>query len=122
MKKQLSIPTLLLIFLVFLAGIAAAIAAGPLLEGSPKQVVTVCGTVVSFVTSTVLMKQRQVRDFLGSRPVLWFLFLFNALAAVGLYLFLDGAKGIMAAGVMGLVSIGAGTGLLRGAKEKPAPA
>ncbi|MFD3377550.1 MULTISPECIES: hypothetical protein [unclassified Streptomyces] len=122
MKEQMSVISLLALFFVFMAAIAAAIVSGEVFEGTQKQVVTVAGMVVSFVTSTILMRQQRVRDFLGSRPVLWFLFLFNAGAAVGLYFALDGTKGIAAAAAMGLVSVGAGTGLLRSPKKKAAHA
>ena len=113
MKRQMSVFSLLLLFFVFMAGIAASIAAGEASDGTEKLLITVSGMVVAFVTSTILIRQQRVRDFLASRPVLWFLFLFNAGVAVGCYFALDGVKGIAVAAVMGLVSVGAGTGLLR---------
>ncbi|MFJ9247645.1 hypothetical protein [Streptomyces sp. NPDC101776] len=122
MKRQMSVLSLLLLFFVFMAGIGASIAAGEVLEGAAKYLVTAGGTVGAFVTSTVLMKQRRVRDFLGSRPVLWFLFLFNAGVAAGCYFLLDGVKGIAATAGMGLVSLGAGAGLLKSPRKKPAHA
>ncbi|MFD3588281.1 hypothetical protein [Streptomyces sp. NPDC058683] len=122
MKKQMSVFSLLLLFFVFMAGIGASIAAGQVFEGREKQLVTVGGMVIAFVTSTILMKQQRVRDFLGSRPVLWFLFLFNAGVATGCYFLLDGVKGIAAAAGMGLVSLGAGAGLLKSPRKKPAHA
>jgi hypothetical protein len=54
--------------------------------------------------------------------VLWFLFLFNAGVAAGGYLILGGTKGIATAVGMGLVSFGAGVGLLKRLKKKPAQA
>lgn len=122
MKKQMSVFSLLVLFFVFMAGIGASIAAGEVFEGAEKNLVLGSGTLVAFVTSTILMKQQRVRDFLGSRPVLWFLFLFNAGVAAGCYFLLDGTKGIAAAVGMGLVSLGAGSGLLRSPKKKPANA
>jgi len=121
MKRKILIFFLILLFLVFMAGIAAAIFAGPVstrfLHGEHKSYVTYGGMGVAFVTSTILIKQQLVRAFLASRPVLWFLFLFNAAVAVGLYFVLAGPKGIAAAAGMGLVSLGAGTGLLRSPKK-----
>ncbi|MFF3577687.1 hypothetical protein [Streptomyces mirabilis] len=122
MKKQMSVFSLLLLFFVFMAGISASIAAGQVFKGTEKQLVTVGGMVIAFVTSTLLMKQQRVRDFLGSRPVLWFLFLFNAGVATGCYFLLDGVKGIAATAGMGLVSLGAGAGLLKSPRKKPAHA
>ncbi|MER7838254.1 hypothetical protein ABTY98_20770 [Streptomyces sp. NPDC096040] len=55
-----------------------------------------------------------MRPLLSSRPVLWFLFLFNpAVAAVAPFA-VDGTQGVLTAVAMGLVSLGAGVGLLRG--------
>ncbi|NMI59471.1 hypothetical protein HEP83_29120 [Streptomyces sp. RLA2-12] len=54
-----------------------------------------------------------MKSFLSSRPVLWFLFLFNGVVAVAAGFALDGVQGITAAAGMGLVSLGAGFGLLQ---------
>ncbi|MDX2938194.1 hypothetical protein [Streptomyces ipomoeae] len=58
-----------------------------------------------------------MKALLGSKPVLWFLFLFNlAVAAVAPFV-VDGSQG-MATGVgMGVVSLGAGVSLLRGRNQ-----
>ncbi|MFD8812789.1 hypothetical protein ACFV23_15215 [Streptomyces sp. NPDC059627] len=122
MKKQMSVFSLLLLFFVFMAGIGASIAASQVFEGTEKHLATAGGMVIAFVTSTLLMKQQRVRDFLSFRPVLWFLFLFNAGVAAGCYFLLGGVKGIAAAVGMGLVSLGAGAGLLRNPRKKPAHA
>jgi len=59
-----------------------------------------------------------MKNLLSSKPVLWFLFLFNlAVAAVAPFV-VDGAQGIMTAVGMGVVSLGAGVSLLRG--QRPA--
>lgn len=55
---------------------------------------------------------------LNRKPVLWFLFLFNGAVAVGAGLFVHGAQGIGTAVGMGLVSIGAGSGVLRRSPAK----
>nr|QIZ01771.1 hypothetical protein HEP87_27080 [Streptomyces sp. S1D4-11] len=59
-----------------------------------------------------------MKSFLSSRPVLWFLFLFNAGVAAAAGFVLDGVQGITAAAGMGLVSLGAGFGLLQSRKTK----
>ncbi|MFE1311921.1 hypothetical protein [Streptomyces sp. NPDC058755] len=54
-----------------------------------------------------------MKQLLSSRPVLWFLFLFNlAVAAVAPFA-VDGTQGVMTSVGMGVVSLGAGTALLR---------
>ncbi|WP_460068041.1 hypothetical protein [Streptomyces sp. YKOK-I1] len=55
-----------------------------------------------------------MKSLLSSRPVLWFLFLFNlAVAAVAPFV-VDGSQGVLTAVGMGVVSLGAGVSLLRG--------
>ncbi|WP_405616980.1 hypothetical protein [Streptomyces sp. NBC_00076] len=57
-----------------------------------------------------------MKSLLASKPALWFLFLFNlAVAAVAPFV-VDGDQGVMTAVGMGVVSLGAGVGLLRGRK------
>ncbi|KPI05836.1 hypothetical protein OK074_4326 [Actinobacteria bacterium OK074] len=54
-----------------------------------------------------------MKSLLSSKPALWFLFTFNlAVAAVAPFA-VDGAQGIMTAVGMGVVSLGAGFGLLK---------
>lgn len=55
---------------------------------------------------------------LASPPVLWFLFLFNLVVAVIAPFAIDGAQGIATGVGMGVVALGAGAGLLRGAPSK----
>jgi hypothetical protein len=50
---------------------------------------------------------------LGSKPVLWFLFLFNLIVAISASLIVDGSQGIIAGVVMGVISLGAGSALFR---------
>ncbi|WP_405908277.1 MULTISPECIES: hypothetical protein [unclassified Streptomyces] len=61
-----------------------------------------------------------MKSLLSSKPVLWFLFLFNlAVAAVAPFA-VDGSQGIMTAVGMGVVSLGAGVGLVRGRGQQRA--
>jgi hypothetical protein len=54
-----------------------------------------------------------MKKFLSSKPVLWFLFLFNAGVAAVAPFAVDGAQGIATAVGMGVVALGAGSGLLK---------
>ncbi|MDF3141445.1 MULTISPECIES: hypothetical protein [unclassified Streptomyces] len=54
-----------------------------------------------------------MKALLSSRPVLWFLFLFNAVVAAAAPFAVDGAQGIATGVGMGVVSLGAGSALLR---------
>ena len=55
-----------------------------------------------------------MKSLLSSAPVLWFLFLFNLVVAAAAPFVVDGAQGVLTAVGMGVVSVGAGVGLLRG--------
>ncbi|MFE6824868.1 hypothetical protein [Streptomyces sp. NPDC057690] len=61
-----------------------------------------------------------MKALLSSRPVLWFLFLFNlAVAAVAPFV-VDGSQGVLTAVGMGVVSLGAGVSLVRDRGRKTA--
>ncbi|MEU2771643.1 hypothetical protein ABZ646_01635 [Streptomyces sp. NPDC007162] len=53
-----------------------------------------------------------MKALLASRPVLWFLFLFNLVVAAVAPFVVDGTHGVLTAAGMGVVSLGAGVGLL----------
>jgi len=55
-----------------------------------------------------------VKSLLSSRPVLWFLFLFNLLVALVTGLAMHSAQGRVTSVAMGVVALGAGAGLYRG--------
>jgi len=55
-----------------------------------------------------------VKALLSSRPVLWFLFLFNLVVALAAPLIDDSAKGIATSLGMAVVSLGAGSALYKG--------
>ena len=63
-----------------------------------------------------------MKTLLSSTPVLWFLFLFNLVVAAAAPFVVDGAQGVMTAVGMGVVSVGAGIGLLRGQRPGRHPA
>ncbi|WP_327316823.1 hypothetical protein [Streptomyces sp. NBC_01235] len=60
-----------------------------------------------------------MKALLSSRPVLWFLFLFNLAVAAAAPFVVDGSQGVMTAVGMGVVSLGAGVSLVRD-RGKPA--
>ncbi|MGW1622204.1 hypothetical protein [Streptomyces sp. NPDC002172] len=54
-----------------------------------------------------------MKALLSSRPTLWFLFLFNLTVAAAAPFVVDGTQGILTSVGMGVVALGAGSGLLR---------
>ncbi|MEV6407690.1 hypothetical protein AB0M58_32915 [Streptomyces bobili] len=54
-----------------------------------------------------------MKKLLSSRPALWFLFLFNLSVAAVAPFAVEGSQGVMTAVGMGVVSLGAGVGLIR---------
>ncbi|MFF4270239.1 hypothetical protein [Streptomyces sp. NPDC001536] len=54
-----------------------------------------------------------MKSLLSSKPVLWFLFLFNAVVAAVAPFVVDGTQGVMTAVGMGVVAAGAGVSLVR---------
>ncbi|MFD9320181.1 hypothetical protein ACFU6S_18185 [Streptomyces sp. NPDC057456] len=61
-----------------------------------------------------------MKALLSSRPVLWFLFLFNLTVAAVAPFVVDGSQGVMTAVGMGVVSLGAGVSLVRDRGRKAA--
>ncbi|MGW4976224.1 hypothetical protein [Streptomyces mirabilis] len=98
---------------LFLVGLSATVASGAVLDGTQKDVATYGGIALSLVAGSRIAKKDPIKSFLSSPPVLWFLFLFNGVVAAVAAFALDGVQGITAAAGMGLVSLGAGFGLLQ---------
>ena len=59
-----------------------------------------------------------MKALLSSKPVLWFLFLFNLVVAAIAPFAVDGAQGVMTGVGMGVVSLGAGVSLLKGRGQR----
>jgi hypothetical protein len=110
----------LLLWPFFVGGLAASSASGAVLDGTRKDVATCAGVAVSLVAGSRIAKKPRIKAFLSTPPVLWFLF--NGAVAAVCYFTMDGAKGIMAAVGMGLISLGAVGGLIAGRRKKPAQA
>jgi hypothetical protein len=88
------------------------VAAGTVLDGTAKNLATYGGVALALVAGSRVARREPVKSFLSARPVLWFLFLFNGAVAAFCAVAVGGAQGVMAAVGMGLVSLGAGFGLL----------
>lgn len=58
-----------------------------------------------------------MKNLLSSKPVLWFLFLFNLVVAAVAPFVVDGTQGVMTAVGMGVVSLGAGVSLVRNREQ-----
>ncbi|WP_210585271.1 hypothetical protein [Streptomyces sp. GESEQ-35] len=112
----------LLLWSFFVGGLAASSASGAVLDGTQKDIATYAGIAVSLLAGSQIARKPKIKAFLSTRPVLWFLFLFNGGVAGVSYLTMDGAKGIMAAAGMGLVSLGAAGGLVTGRRKRAAGA
>lgn len=113
------------LWLVFTVSLIGAVAGARLLDvdGTQKQLVSYGSIVVSTVAGSLLAKREPLKSILASRKVQWFLFLFNGVVAAAAYFYVGGPKGIGAAVGMGLVSLGAGFGLLKRPHHTPsAPA
>ncbi|KPI06654.1 hypothetical protein OK074_4093 [Actinobacteria bacterium OK074] len=61
-----------------------------------------------------------MKVLLSSRPVLWFLFLFNLAIALAAPFVVDGSQGIITSVAMAVIALGAGSGLLRDRGSRPA--
>ncbi|MCK9929640.1 hypothetical protein MXD62_21115 [Frankia sp. Mgl5] len=109
------------LWLVFAASLTGTVAGARLLhvDGTQKQLVSYGSIAVSLVAGSFLAKREPLKSILASRKVQWFLFLFNGVVAVAAYFYVGGAKGIGAAVGMGLVSLGAGFGLLKRPHDAP---
>jgi hypothetical protein len=103
----------------FAGGLAAGAGAGAVIDDSAqKNIVTAVGTVIALLAGSRIAKKPRIKAFLSRPGTLWFLFLFNGGTAVAMYFTMDGVKGILAAAMMGLVSLGAAGGLIAGRRQR----
>ncbi|MFF9457154.1 hypothetical protein [Streptomyces flaveolus] len=105
----------LLLWSLFVAGLVTSMGgAGAFLDGTQETAMLLIGVAVALGTGFRITKKPKIKAFLSSRPVLWFLFLFNGAVSVFSYLTADGgAKGIVTAIAMAMVSLGAAGGLVQ---------
>ncbi|KUM90989.1 MULTISPECIES: hypothetical protein [Streptomyces] len=102
----------LLLWTLFVAGLAASGGAGSVLDGTRQDVATCAGGVVALIAGSRIARKPGIKAFLSLPGTLWFLFLFNGGMAVTLYFVLGGTDGVIAASAMGAVSLGAAGGLV----------
>ncbi|MEU9456437.1 hypothetical protein [Streptomyces sp. NPDC048277] len=107
-----------LLWSTFAVGLAASAGAGAVVDGDQKNIVAGVGGVVALLAGSRIAKKPKIKAFLGRPGTLWFLFLFNGAAAVGMYFAMDGVKGIIGAACMGLVSLGAAGGLVTSRRQQ----
>jgi len=110
----------LLLWSFFIGGLATSTASGAVLDGTAKTAATFAGIAVSILAGSRIAKKPKIKAFLSKTSTLWFLFLFNGGVAVVSYFAMDGAKGIATAAGMGLVSLGAASGLIANLRKEPA--
>ena len=104
----------LLIWPLFLTGLIACVGVRFIVPGAQHQhLLTLAGVGLSLITGSLVTRREPLKSWLRTRPVLWFLFLFNLGAAVTVTFLMHGTQGIMAAVGLGVVALGAGAGLLR---------
>ena len=108
----------LLLWSFFVGGLAASAGAGAVLDGTEKNVATIAGSVVAMIAGSRVAKKPKIKAFLSKPGTLWFLFLFNGGTAAAMYFTMDGAKGIIGAAAMGLVSLGALGGIVAGRRKQ----
>ena len=103
----------LLLWSFFAGGLAAGAGAGAVIDdGTQKHIATAVGTVIALLAGSRIARKPKIKAFVARQGTLWFLFLFNGAAAAAMYFTMDGVKGMLAAAMMGLVSLGAAGGLV----------
>jgi len=109
----------LVLWTFFVGGLAASAGAGAVLDDTvQKNIATGVGAVIALLAGSRIAKKPKIKAFLSRPGTLWFLFLFNGATAVAMYFTMDGIKGILAAAMMGLVSLGAAGGLVAGRRKR----
>jgi len=109
----------LVLWTFFVGGLAASAGAGAVLDDTvQKNIATGVGAVIALLAGSRIAKKPKIKAFLSRPGTLWFLFLFNGATAVAMYFTMDGINGILAAAMMGLVSLGAAGGLVAGRRKR----
>jgi hypothetical protein len=101
-----------LLWFLFVFGVTGCLSVSHFLHGTNLTMATVTMLVISTLAGMALAKREPLKSLLASRKTQWFLFVVNLNAAVAAYIFIDGWQGILAAAGLGVVSLGAGAGLL----------
>jgi hypothetical protein len=110
-------------WVLFVAGLIGCVDSRHLVHGTQHQhLVTFGGIALSLAAGSYVMRREPLKSWLKTRKVMWFLFLFNLAVAVAAPFLIHGSQGIFTAAGMGIVSLGAGMGLLKGRASAPQPA
>ena len=110
MKPLLSLS----MWVVFVAGLIGCVDSRYLVHGTQHQhLVTFGGITLSLAAGSYVMRREPLKSWLKTRKVMWFLFLFNLAVAIAAPFLIHGSQGIFTAAGMGVVSLGAGMGLLK---------
>lgn len=98
---------------LFVMGLLGTLTVAHFIHDPTQQTMaSVTMVVFSLVGGSLLARREPIKSFLASKPVLWFLFLFNVGAGVLAYLFVGGTHGLLAAIGLGVVGLGAGSALV----------
>ncbi|MBP2330485.1 hypothetical protein JOF56_010870 [Kibdelosporangium banguiense] len=99
--------------LVFVFGLLGTVSVSHLIfDHTQETMASVTMVLISLVSGYFLARREPIRSFLSSRPVLWFLFLFNFAAGALAFLLVGGAAGLMTGIGLGVVALGAASGLV----------
>jgi hypothetical protein len=81
-------------------------------DPTQETMASVTMVLISLVSGTFLARREPIKSFLAKWQVLLFLFLVNVTAAVFALLYVSGAPGLLAGIGLGVVGLGAGSGLV----------
>lgn len=102
-------------WVLFIAGVIGCVDTKHLVHGTGHQhLVTFGGIALSLAAGSYIARQEPLKSWLKNRKVMWFLFVFNLAVAIVSPFVIHGGEGIGTAAGFGVVSIGAGFGLLKG--------
>ncbi|MFG3033569.1 hypothetical protein ACGFZJ_34315 [Streptomyces sp. NPDC048253] len=108
----------LLLWALFVGCLGASLGSSAVLDDGQKGLATYGGSILALIPGGLIARKPKINAFLSTRPVLWFLFLFNAAVTTFCAVSLDGTQGIAATVGMGLVSLGAAGGLVQRHRER----
>ena len=120
MKSRLWYPVM---WMLFVAGLIGCVGGSHIVHGAKYQhLVLFGGLALSLVGGSYVMREEPLKSLLKTRGAMWFLFLFNLGAACAALLLLHGSQRFEAGAGLGIVSLGAGLGLLKSITAAPAEA
>jgi hypothetical protein len=113
----------LVMWVLFVAGLIGCLGGSHIVHKAKYQhLVLFGGLALSLVGGSYVTRKEPLKSLLKTRGAMWFLFLFNLGAAGAALLLLHGSTRFEAGAGLGIVSLGAGLGLLKSIKAAPAEA